>query len=180
VDGADYSLHVHLHLVYNHTGGSILLAALLHGAINGGTGLLAGLLPGGFGGGMRGLGGGLDTPLTRRPKAPDSSPDPEPRCSGQFASVGKTDVAGRRVASWVAARLLLRGYGQLIGTVVAALVRSAGLGVPLDLPPQDFLVALRRFQEPLPQRSLLATGSLRWLSHPFSRHFFYQSPSSCS
>jgi uncharacterized protein len=36
--------------VYNNTGGSILLAALLHGAINGGTGLVAGLLPCGFGG----------------------------------------------------------------------------------------------------------------------------------
>jgi len=32
--------------VYNHTGGSILLAALLHGAINGGTELVTGLLPG--------------------------------------------------------------------------------------------------------------------------------------
>jgi hypothetical protein len=32
--------------VYNHTGGSILLAALLHGAINGGTALITGLLPG--------------------------------------------------------------------------------------------------------------------------------------
>ena len=34
--------------VYNHTGGSILLAALLHGAINGGSGLVGarGLLPG--------------------------------------------------------------------------------------------------------------------------------------
>ena len=32
--------------VYNHTGGSILLAALLHGAINGGTVLVTGLLPG--------------------------------------------------------------------------------------------------------------------------------------
>jgi membrane protease YdiL (CAAX protease family) len=32
--------------VYNQTGGSILLAALLHGAINGGTSLVAGLLPG--------------------------------------------------------------------------------------------------------------------------------------
>jgi membrane protease YdiL (CAAX protease family) len=32
--------------VYNRTGGSILLAALLHGAINGGTALVTGLLPG--------------------------------------------------------------------------------------------------------------------------------------
>ena len=32
--------------VYNNTGGSILLAALLHGAINGGTELVTGLLPG--------------------------------------------------------------------------------------------------------------------------------------
>jgi membrane protease YdiL (CAAX protease family) len=32
--------------VFNHTGGSILLAALLHGAINGGTELVTGLLPG--------------------------------------------------------------------------------------------------------------------------------------
>jgi membrane protease YdiL (CAAX protease family) len=32
--------------VYNHTGGSILLAALLHGAINGGSALVTGLLPG--------------------------------------------------------------------------------------------------------------------------------------
>ncbi len=32
--------------VYNRTGGSILMAALLHGAINGGTSLVAGLLPG--------------------------------------------------------------------------------------------------------------------------------------
>jgi CAAX protease family protein len=32
--------------VYNHTGGSILLAALLHGAINGSTTLVRGLLPG--------------------------------------------------------------------------------------------------------------------------------------
>jgi membrane protease YdiL (CAAX protease family) len=32
--------------VYNHTDGSILLAALLHGAINGGTELVTGLLPG--------------------------------------------------------------------------------------------------------------------------------------
>jgi len=32
--------------VYNHTGGSILMAALLHGAINGGTELVTGLLPG--------------------------------------------------------------------------------------------------------------------------------------
>ncbi len=32
--------------VYNHTGGSILLAALLHGTINGGTTLVRGLLPG--------------------------------------------------------------------------------------------------------------------------------------
>ena len=32
--------------VYNRTGGSILMAALLHGAINGSTGLLTGLLPG--------------------------------------------------------------------------------------------------------------------------------------
>lgn len=32
--------------VYNHTGGSILLAALLHGAINGSTVLVMGLLPG--------------------------------------------------------------------------------------------------------------------------------------
>src|SRR3712207_4611179 len=32
--------------VYNPTGGSILLAALLHGAINGGTELVTGLLPG--------------------------------------------------------------------------------------------------------------------------------------
>jgi uncharacterized protein len=31
--------------VYNNTGGSILLAALLHGAINGGTALVTGLLP---------------------------------------------------------------------------------------------------------------------------------------
>jgi hypothetical protein len=26
----------------------------------------------------------------------------------------------------------------------------------------------------LSHRSLFATGSLRWLSHPFSRHFLYQ------
>jgi uncharacterized protein len=32
--------------VYNNTGGSILMAALLHGAINGGTELVTGLLPG--------------------------------------------------------------------------------------------------------------------------------------
>jgi membrane protease YdiL (CAAX protease family) len=32
--------------VYNRTGGSILLAALLHGAINGSSGLVTGLLPG--------------------------------------------------------------------------------------------------------------------------------------
>jgi uncharacterized protein len=32
--------------VYNHTGGSILMAALLHGAINGSSGLVTGLLPG--------------------------------------------------------------------------------------------------------------------------------------
>jgi membrane protease YdiL (CAAX protease family) len=32
--------------VYNRTGGSILIAALLHGAINGSTGLVTGLLPG--------------------------------------------------------------------------------------------------------------------------------------
>jgi uncharacterized protein len=32
--------------VYNRTGGSILMAALLHGAINGSSGLITGLLPG--------------------------------------------------------------------------------------------------------------------------------------
>ena len=32
--------------VYNHTGGSILLAALLHGAINGSSALVTGLVPG--------------------------------------------------------------------------------------------------------------------------------------
>jgi membrane protease YdiL (CAAX protease family) len=32
--------------VYNNTGGSVLMAALLHGAINGGTTLVTGLLPG--------------------------------------------------------------------------------------------------------------------------------------
>ena len=47
-------------------------------------------------------------------------------------------------------RYLLRGYGQLVGSVVPALVRTPGLGVSPDLPPSHFLVALGRFQEPLP------------------------------
>ena len=48
-------------------------------------------------------------------------------------------------ASSVILRLVLRGHGELIGPVVSSLVRACTLGVPLDLPPPHFLVALCRF-----------------------------------
>jgi hypothetical protein len=53
-------------------------------------------------------------------------------------------------ASSVTTGILLRRHGELVSPVVPSLMRSAGLGVPLDLLPPHFLVALRRFQEPLP------------------------------
>ena len=83
-------------------------------------------------------------------EGPDSLPNPSNDASERSASVGKTSVAGRRAASSATTHLLLRGHGQLVGPVVPGLVRAPTLGVTLDLPPSHFLVALCRFQEPLP------------------------------
>ena len=99
----------------------------------------------------KGLAGRWSTrPWKNAPKALGSSPDLEQRGLERHASVGKTDVRRCRDASSVTASLLLRGHGELVGPVIASLVRSAGLGVSLDLPPPHFLVALRGLQEPLP------------------------------
>src|SRR5215203_5307778 len=58
---------------------------------------------------------------------------------------------GRRVASSLTVGLFLGGHGELVGPVVAGLVWTPGLLVPLDLLPSYFPVAQRRLQEPLPQ-----------------------------
>src|SRR5215203_4464418 len=47
--------------------------------------------------------------------------------------------------------LFLRGHGELVGTVVSALVHPGRAGGPFALLPFHFLVARCRFEEPLPQ-----------------------------
>src|SRR3712207_1268310 len=47
--------------------------------------------------------------------------------------------------------LPLGGHGELVGPVVAGLVRPEGLRVPLDLPPSHLPMAPGRLQQPLPQ-----------------------------
>src|SRR5918998_2012952 len=58
---------------------------------------------------------------------------------------------GRRAPSLETAGLLLREHGELVGPVVAGLVWSLRLLVPLDLPPPHFVVAPRGLQESRPQ-----------------------------
>src|SRR5215211_2356012 len=76
------------------------------------------------------------------------------------------------------------GVDGLVASVLAATASSSARSFPVLCGPVVLecpLTFLHRTSwwrcvasRSLSHRSLLATGSRRWLSHPFSRHFLYQ------